>query len=456
MDNDAWTRWVMQSARTWDDLSFLVRRTGVGAVDADHRRLTEFGLQINRFVDTAEKAAVDLDAIAQQGQLLQDLYDYARDHFTREEALIRRYDLGMMDVQREQHQRILALLQGTLEDYRSGRLMINASLKMAILEWVVVHINHVDYECFTLDKWREALRRAQSWSDVATIVQRTQVAQIDVEHERLTEVFLKLGQALRQAAGPEATAVIAGLFDQMASGAAAHFAHEEDFQQRFQLPGLATQQEQHRQFLALVARYRQRHEREGAAVRDELELALLEWWINHINETDYSMLSMERWGAKVMERATSWDEVAWAIHTTGNPVVDHDHQHLVELALELNKVLAAAERDRARSTQDALELFDRLHALAAAHFQREEAIMRPWADAGLAEHHEEHERLLGILLTYRDHLAANRLSLTGALKVRMMEWWVNHTNAVDAVTFARHRDAAADVMLDDGEIEAQP
>lgn len=444
MNEDAWVRWVMQSARTWDDLSFLVKRTGIEMVDSDHRHLTEFALEINRFVDTVENEQVDLSYISQQGELLEELYRYAELHFTREEALIERCGLGGVAMHHEQHQRILDMLRGTINDYQAGRLTITANLKLAVLEWVVVHINHVDFECLKLEKWRPMLQQARVWDDLSVVVQRTLIEPIDGEHRRLTEMFLRAGQTMREAAsGTIARVDIGGLFGQLHDTAEEHFAHEQEFQARFRLPGMELQDQQHQQFLNLVRGYERRLGSEGLGLRTEVELALMEWWINHINEVDYNTLSMERWGPQVMENSRTWEEIAWVVRPTGVAVVDNDHRELVALSLELNGLLARTEKDRTRPLQDALDLFDRLHQLAADHFRREEAIMGAWHEPGFQEHCAEHQRLLEVIETYRHHLASNRLSLTGALKVKMLDWWINHTNGTDWRDFRAHADRVA-------------
>ena len=43
-----WGRWVMQTARTWDDLSPVIRACGLDSVDDDHRRMIEYELYRRR------------------------------------------------------------------------------------------------------------------------------------------------------------------------------------------------------------------------------------------------------------------------------------------------------------------------------------------------------------------------------------------------------------------------
>ena len=52
---DAWARWVMETARKWEDIDDLIHHTGIEAVDADHRRMTEVALQISNLLDMLQR-----------------------------------------------------------------------------------------------------------------------------------------------------------------------------------------------------------------------------------------------------------------------------------------------------------------------------------------------------------------------------------------------------------------
>jgi len=447
MNDSAWTRWIMNTARTWNDISFIIKKTGIEMVDNDHRRFVELALEINQFIDMMYHEQVDLSYIQQERELLQALYEYAEEHFQREQDLINHYKLEGLQLQKEQHRRILSMLQETVRAYQAGRLTITLNLKSAILEWVAVHINQADYETFKLEKWRGVLHTARTWDDLAATVRHTGVTWIDEEHRALTELTLKLNQALRavngDGSGEEAVDGIERLFDQVRRYVGEHFAHEERFLREYQIPGGEVQEKQHERFLNTIAEYRREFRTKGTISSAEFELAVLEWWINHINEVDYNSFSMEKWGHKVIELARTWEQISWLIRSMGVEEVDEDHRRLVEIGLELSDLIEKAEHDGDGSSVEVVRIFQELFECAKEHFAREEDIMKERGLPGLEEHHEEHEHLLEAIQGYRQHFEERRLSLTSNLKIQMMEWWINHTNGTDYIAFCGDSEDAA-------------
>jgi len=439
MNDRAWTRWVMQSARTWDDISFIIRKTGIQMVDDDHRRLTEFALEINRFLDIMERDQVGMGDIERESELLQELYQYTEDHFAREEVLIERYGLEGLDNQKEHHRRILAMVSDRIQDFGTGRLTTALQLKLAILEWIVVHINQVDYGTFQLRKWRPVMRRARTWDDVSTFVRRMGVESVDQEHRALTELTLELNHALQNGAEEER---VHGLFDSLSERAGEHFAHEERLMERYRIRELDTQAEQHRLFLDMLARFHEEFGEKGEILSAEFDLAVLEWWINHINELDNSVFNAEKWAPMVLNRGRTWDEVAEVIRTTGVAEVEEDHRRLVEIGLELNALIEGSSRgeeDEAAVGQ----VLQRLYDCAAEHFVREERIMEERGCANLDEHRKEHRQLLVFSQENCRDFRDRRLHLSEDLKVKILKWWGDHINGTDFRAFRPETKPAA-------------
>jgi len=440
----------MQSARTWDDLSFIVRQTGIQDVDNDHRKLTEFALEINRFIDMMDETQVDLSYVEHERELLQQLYDYTEAHFRREEALIERHELEGLENQKTQHARILSMLQERIQDYEAGRLTTTLNLKLAVLEWIVVHINGVDYEDFKLEKWRHVLRGARVWDDVSTVIRPTGVTWLDQEHRTSTEMTLNLIHEMRAISDrgrqAQAAARVEDMFDALRKYIAGHFAHEEGFIRDYQMSGIQAQAEQHRQFLKMLSDFKQAFRNEGGALADRFELAVLEWWISHINEMDFGSYNMEAWAYKVLGQAKTWEDAAWMLRSTGIEAVDEDHHQLVEIGLELNALIDGPVHDEDTNRQ-VLEVFDRLYECSREHFKREERIMLERGLAIYEQHHRAHRSLLKMIQEYRGHFASGRLGLSSELKIKILEWWIDHTNGIDFLTFCGSKDhvAAGDV-----------
>jgi len=407
-------------------------------VDSDHRRLTEFALEINRFIDLMDEAQVDLASVEHERALLQQLLEFTKDHFQREEALIERYKLEGLDSQRAQHARIVTMLQERVGDYEAGRLTTTLSLKLAVLEWLVVHINGIDVETFKLEKWRHVLRGARIWDDVSEVIRATGVTWLDQEHRTSTEMTLNLIHAVRTSAdgvrSSESTDQVERLFDGVRRYIEQHFVHEVDFLRQYGLPEVDFQEGQHEQFLEMLTGHKQDFVREGSAIADKFEQAVLEWWVNHINEIDYASYSMDTWAHKVLGKAKTWKEAAWMIHQTGIQEVDEDHHRLVEIGMELNELIAGTDRD-SDAAPAVLAIFDRLLELSRDHFRREERLMLERRLEIYPRHRREHQDLLKMIEEHRAHFAAGRVGLSEELKIRIMEWWIRHTNGIDSETF---------------------
>lgn len=163
-----WTRWVMQTARSWDDITGIINKTGIDSIDNDHRQMTEVVLEVNNLIDIYESGAIDLNAIHEQGRVLETLYTLAKRHFDREIIIIEKYDLPQLEEQQKQHRQFLEMLTGYINDFKEGRLAVSLNLKSAVLEWWVRHINTVDTQTFSRENWTKvAIDNARSWDDVA-------------------------------------------------------------------------------------------------------------------------------------------------------------------------------------------------------------------------------------------------------------------------------------------------
>lgn len=194
MNTKLWTRWVMQTARRWNDISPVIMKTGVNSVDKDHRMMIECALELNNLISEMESNSVSLDLIARQGELLNKFYAITKNHFTREETLILRFGIDGIKTQQREHAVILGMLQDCIDKFDSGQITVNIELKQSILDWVVHHINEIDNKVFALSNWRNVLASATCWEDVSHIINSTGFEHFDNQHKELVEVSLRLNK----------------------------------------------------------------------------------------------------------------------------------------------------------------------------------------------------------------------------------------------------------------------
>ncbi|WP_027186568.1 bacteriohemerythrin [Desulfovibrio inopinatus] len=146
----AWTRWVLQSARVWDDVSDIVQVIGIKGVDEDHRKFTQYALDLNIVIQAFHNSNVSLDNLKKGEEIFTLLIDYAGLHFNREEKIMTEMNSPLKEAHLEQHAFFLKMIQDHYSDFKRGRLQMVSGLKLSILDWWVNHINVVDYNTFVL------------------------------------------------------------------------------------------------------------------------------------------------------------------------------------------------------------------------------------------------------------------------------------------------------------------
>ena len=147
-----WTRWVLQSARLWDDVSGIVQTIGIHAVDEDHRKFTQYALDLNLIIQALSNRDVSFENLHRGEEIFEKLLDYADIHFNREHRIMQSMESPHMTQHLEQHGIFLGMIEEHYNDFKRGRLQMVSGLKLSILDWWVNHINGIDYKTFVLGK----------------------------------------------------------------------------------------------------------------------------------------------------------------------------------------------------------------------------------------------------------------------------------------------------------------
>ncbi|MEO5341448.1 MAG: hemerythrin family protein [Magnetococcus sp. MYC-9] len=426
---DLWTQWVMQTAKVWEDITGIIKKTDIETIDSDHKILTEITLAINNIL--GQGGHFSLEWVTEQSRVLDHLYIFADHHFQREEKIIADYDLPNADQQRVQHEKFLAMVRDNIEGFQQGRLAVGINLKNRILEWWVNHINHLDYDTFCRENWTKALlKKAVTWGELMEIAKPTQIDQIDHAHRTMTELALQLQDSVDASGGRERLLV---LFQRMRECAQDHFQHEEALIRRHALPGLSVQLAQHPQFLHALEQYPLELQR-GTLRLHEVRYQLLDWWIGHVNVVDNSSFALDNLADRILLLAQTWEELAPFIRRIGLAAIDDEHRTITGYILELNHTFTT--QADAPGLRDALQSqFAQLLSSSRAHFGRETKIMTeiqsPLAKLHLAEHHH----FLSMVQSYQSNFLFGRIHLTRNLQRMMLIWWVNHISQYDYPTF---------------------
>jgi len=444
--DSAWNRWVLQTARRWSDVEHLVLKTGVESVDDDHRQLTEIALEISNLIDLVDEQGIRLSAIKEQGEAIQSMYNFAKEHFDREIGIIQRYSLPGLEIQREQHAYFLKMMQGFLDDFNNGRLTASLHLKNSVLDWWVTHINQVDHETFKIQQWTKgAIQAARNWDDVAEIIKTTGIETLDDEHRQMTEIALELAtiydETENKEIGEAERAKIDSVFERLIAIARQHFANEETFIKVFELNGLDTQLHQHGGFIRMLDGLRIKAVSGDRQTLVYARQSILLWWITHINEIDYNVFSLDKWAHVILTASTSWEDASEFISKTGQTVIDEDHEQITVFLLEIDGIIKDFEDPEKieKARKKGAAFFEDLFMLAENHFKHEEAMMAKNQYISLETHRGQHQKFLTLLTRLKRDLTEGRSILTKSIKKHILEWWVGHIREYDLKAFGKGR-----------------
>lgn len=107
---------------------------GNAAIDGDHKQLIDL---LNRLHFMA-LAGDDDQAVA---EVLDELLTYARDHFAREEALMRRCDYPGLADHRRRHREFAGRLHNFVADFHAGPERFDmTALYDFLADWLLVHV----------------------------------------------------------------------------------------------------------------------------------------------------------------------------------------------------------------------------------------------------------------------------------------------------------------------------
>ncbi|MEO5333404.1 MAG: hemerythrin family protein [Magnetococcus sp. YQC-5] len=442
MREDAWTRWIIQTARSWKDIAEVVKQTGVEFVDHEHRLLIENALELNRLIDAFEDNSIDLDTIKQEAVLLQRLRDVTAAHFAREEQFISDHGLRHLERQKEQHRLFVGMIDQYIRDFQDGKLWVSLQLKMAVLQWVVNHINHVDFDTFCIENWvSTVLEAAVSWKDVADVIKPIGLYQFDQEHRDLVTLTLNFNslatQYEQQGDSPDIRNKITTLLKRVQQYAHGHFQHEEFFLKKLQVFNYRDQVESHRQFLSILRDLEHSVQAGKNVSPQEAKRLIMNWWVAHINRADFESFRMEQWTDQLLIQSASWDHLSDLIRSTGLDKIDQEHMDLIMLTLEANEVVDASQQGRmdAKLKEEGVRILHHLQEFSAAHFQGEEAFIQTHDIPGYETQHQQHQAYLEMISTLINDMASGRMIFSTRIKAQILSWWMHHINEVDYKTF---------------------
>lgn len=113
-------------------------------------------------------------------------------------------------------------------------------------------------------------------------------------------------------------------------------------------------------------------------------------------------------------------------YETGNPIVDHQHQHLVDIANELyDSIKEHGDIDHAYIT------FKELIQYTQTHFAQEETLMQNIKYKDFEKHKKQHQELIKTIHDLKDKFDSNKKEICVKTILFLKEWLIDHIVAED-------------------------
>jgi hemerythrin-like metal-binding protein len=442
MKEENWSRWIVQTARSWNDISEVVKQTGIEKIDRDHRILIESALELNRLIEAFERDDVNLAMIKKEAAFLEKVYNIWDGHLQREEGLIKKFGLPNLPRQQEQHQKFLTLLDTFINDFKSGRLWVSVNLKMSVLEWVVNHINTLDYETFCLGNWMPVVvEKATDWDDVTDLINSTTLHMLDDQHKDLVDLTLTINPIIdlwdkgdkKVMSSQDGIALI----KRVEQYALSHFQHEENFITKNCIPGIERQKFEHGKFIDSLHLIDKKAQAGEELNPRQIKVDIMVWWIKHINKIDMDTFKLESWTGVFLTATDSWSNLADIVRTTGVDKLDEEHKELILLTLRFNKIIDEVAKTEITQElrEEGLLILEELYQFSKNHFDGEIAFIKKHNIPGLARQEAAHKYFLEMLTELLEDIRNKRIVFSPRIKSKIIGWWNDHINYTDYETF---------------------
>ncbi len=124
-----------------------------------------------------------------------------------------------------------------------------------------------------------------------------------------------------------------------------------------------------------------------------------------------------------MEQFIKWNDK----YNTGNFVIDHQHQRLVQLINDLEEVIR--QNDLKPTLLNVI--FDEVTEYTRYHFQTEEELMETVNYSGIVEHKLLHKEFVRELTVFRAEAEAGAVHIDTALCKFLKDWLLGHIASED-------------------------
>lgn len=433
MDRDKnWTRWVLQTANNWKDMKFIIQETGIAHIDHEHKRMTDYMIELNKLLFELEKSFTP-ELYDSQKKMMKSFYEYTAKHCANEEKFIQTYNIPGIENQQKEHRKLLTLMKEIIFQFDTGRVTSAFRLRIKLLILVVDHINNVDNKVFGFKNISNNILEVVTWDEINTFIRLIHVPIIDYQHKILTEMIINLLQTLSIDSDSE---LIQTSKEEELKGvinfSIEHFETETSIIEKYNIESISVQNKQHHLFVEFLNKTLESFKAGKDFDLQDLKERLLLWWIKHINIFDYRTFRRNDWIKPILINSTKPDDVTWLIAKMGIEQVDTDHLKFIDILFDNVEIFEHSSEVSVSAREEGL---NKLYVYAKNHFEREEIIMEQKDVLDREQHMMEHRSILKTLERFAELNLTGKVDLSKAFKRKILNLWINHINDTDTATF---------------------
>lgn len=418
IEND-WNRWVIQTARTWEDLAPLFQYTHHNILDEGHLLMIDNVLEINRLIDEQQHGEFDINFIYQVAELCDRLYQRTMEHFEEEESVLKELNVEDANIHREQHLHILRSMEALIMDLSEGRFAVSLDLKLQILEWTLVHMVEEDAKLLNHEKLIKSFYSVESFDIIEKMLPRIGIKRLDRAY---IEVSKQLYAVLKETEHNEKVVQLTHIIKEIKG----LFTYEYKVMERFSISSKESHHYQHLTYIHFLE--------EQISSSNLLDMnQILSKWFEHIFNYDIKELSLETWAIKQLKQYK-----AKFLPSLEKDELDADHERIADCFLEQENILKNVIQKKVDQglVEELKMMMDILKTNLGGHFEREKRI---WSDnqneVDIANHEKDHEIILENLTYFLRLLDANQLALAYHSWKNLFLEWLHHVIFVDVAFF---------------------
>lgn len=261
-------------------------KVGIELIDKEHQGL--FDLLNNAILSLDQRRAAPREIAA---DFLENLKTYALEHFTHEEAYMKKIGDGELSRQREEHADFTASLEHFYADEHTKEADVRELINY-VVKWLFSHILASD---MMIGKVHTGITADEI---IFSEEYMTYIDFVDEEHRTLFEIIKETNDLVTDNIMYDEYDEIIAVLDKLKKFAKTHFEHEEEYMEKIGYPKLDVQKMAHHAFIEKLSHLDLVHtktvdEEQQKYLSDIVEY-LLGWLTLHIKDMDRQIGEWER------------------------------------------------------------------------------------------------------------------------------------------------------------------